>query len=98
VRAALTRREPAIRDFFDVDNAVQGGILDPLDEVFVELLQRKLSVTADPVNLSPAREAALQAQLVPELRPVLRQIDYDAFQLERVIDLLKQVAGRLPSG
>jgi hypothetical protein len=29
---------------------------------------------------------------------VLRQIDYDAFQLDRVINLLRQIAGRLPSG
>ncbi len=95
VRAALTRREPAIRDFFDVDNAVEGGLLAPLETGFMELLVRKLAVTKDPVNLTPARAEALQHQLEAELRPVLRQVDYDAFKLDRVLQLLSEVAKRV---
>jgi predicted nucleotidyltransferase component of viral defense system len=95
VRAALTRTTPAIRDFFDVDNAVQGGLISPLDEVFVELLERKLSVTKDPVDLSSARVEKLRNQLDAQLRPVLRQADYDAFLLDRVVALLERVAGKV---
>jgi len=92
VRAALTRRDPAIRDFFDVDNAVQGKLLDPLNTEFIELLKRKLSATRDPVDLSGPRVEELRAQLDPQLRPVLREVDYDAFVLDRVVELLLKVA------
>lgn len=98
VRAALTRMTPAIRDFFDVDNAVEGRLLAPLDAAFVELLRKKLSITPDPVDLSPARVQVLQGQLEPELRPVLRQEDYDSFLLDRVVGLLHQVADHVRRG
>src|SRR5207249_282641 len=38
VRAALTRREPAIRDFFDIDSAVQRGLFDHRDRTVLDLV------------------------------------------------------------
>lgn len=95
VRAALTRRQPAIRDFFDVDNAVQGGMLNPSEAAFKELLVKKLAVTNDKVDLSTSRIDILRTQLEQELRPVLRQADFDTFELDRIVALLKQVASML---
>jgi predicted nucleotidyltransferase component of viral defense system len=84
VRAALTRREPAIRDFFDLDSAVEQGILDLLAPSFALLVVRKLAATRDPVVLSLSRQGELLKQLETQLKPVLRQGEYEAFQLTRV--------------
>ena len=45
LRAALSRREPAIRDFYDVDQAVRAGWIDPKDPTLVELVRQKLART-----------------------------------------------------
>jgi hypothetical protein len=47
LRAALTRREVAIRDFFDVDYAVRNGALTTSDRALLDLLRRKLQVSGD---------------------------------------------------
>jgi hypothetical protein len=93
-RAALTRRETAIRDFFDVDHAVQKGLLRHLAPEFLQLVTAKLEVTADPVDTSAAKVALLKAQLEAHLKPVLRATDYEAFILDRAIAMLKEVADR----
>ncbi len=100
IRAALTRREPAIRDFFDIDHAVQGGLFDYRDPVLLDLLAAKLSVAGnEPVDLSEAKIAILREQVETQLRPVLRMRDYESFDLDRVILVLEDMV-RLhqPSG
>jgi len=92
IRAALTRPEPAIRDFFDIDHALQRARLDHRTPAFLELVAKKLSVAANnPVDLSAARHANLRAQLKTQLRPVLRAADYDAFDFERAIAALQEI-------
>jgi hypothetical protein len=44
LRAALMRDEPAIRDFFDVDQAISAGRLDLTDSRLIQLVREKLSV------------------------------------------------------
>ena len=74
LRAALTRKEVAIRDFFDTDYAVRNGTLDIGDRAFLDLLRRKLQVPGTgPVDLSADRMAQLRPQVQAELRPVLRE-------------------------
>ena len=73
-RAAFTRREVAIRDFFDIDYAVQTLGLEPQDTELVGLVQAKLAVPGnEPINVSAERLAILRQQLAPQLRPVLRE-------------------------
>lgn len=79
IRAALTRHDPAIRDYFDVDRVVQMAILNHLAPDFLQLLVQKLSVIQDPVDTSPRRISMLKAQLEAQLKPVLRTADYEAF-------------------
>jgi predicted nucleotidyltransferase component of viral defense system len=93
VRAALTRREPAIRDFFDVDHAVQKQLLQHLDPDFLQLLKQKLA-TADPVDISATRTQRLKAQQEAELKSVLRAADFEAFSLDRAITLLEVIAAK----
>lgn len=60
-RAALTRREVAIRDFFDIDYAVRTLGLEPKDKKLVGLVEAKLAVPGnEPVNLSTERLATLR--------------------------------------
>ena len=54
LRAALSRRELAIRDFFDLDDAFGLGKVDSADDALLDLLSRKLSIPGnEPVDTSP---------------------------------------------
>ncbi|MCK4412997.1 MAG: nucleotidyl transferase AbiEii/AbiGii toxin family protein [Candidatus Eisenbacteria sp.] len=86
-RAALTRREPAVRDFFDLDHALGHGLLRFDDDEFIELVRLKLAVPGnEPVNVGPERLNALRGQLVTRLKSVLRERDYSGFDLERILE------------
>jgi hypothetical protein len=93
VRAALTRREVAIRDFFDLDYAIQQKEVDMKEPEFCSLVGRKISVPGtEPVQLSPERRAALDGQINTKLRPVLRTADRESFDLNRVWQALLDLA------
>ncbi len=92
IRAALTRREPAIRDYFDIDDARRRALFDPADRALLDLVAAKLSVAGNEhVDLSDDKIITLREQIEPQLRPVLRSIDFDEFDLERVIDVLRDI-------
>ena len=64
LRAALTRREPAIRDFYDIDFGRRSGKLRLDDRRLIELVGRKLVVQGnDPVDVSAAKHDALKRQI-----------------------------------
>jgi len=96
-RAALSRRELAIRDFYDIDHAVRELGLRVDGREFVALVKQKLAIPGnDAVDVSSARLEALKLQLDAELKPVLRNQDFPLFDLERafatVVDLAAAVA------
>jgi predicted nucleotidyltransferase component of viral defense system len=92
-RAALSRREPAIRDFYDVDYAVRKGSLRPEADELVSLVKQKLNVPGnDPVDISRQRLTALRRQVDPQLRPVLREKDYTEFDLDRAFKIGVEMA------
>ena len=92
IRAALTRREPAIRDFFDIDHAVRDALFGHRDQEMLTLVAAKLAVAGnDPVNLSESKTSLLRGQIEAQLRPVLRTVDYEAFNLQRVIAVLEEL-------
>jgi len=95
-RAALTRRQVAVRDFYDIDYAVRFLNLDPTDSHFIELVNRKLHIRGNgPVDLSKARLDELQKQLDPQLKPVLRPKDFAEFDMERAVEIVSNVAAVL---
>ena len=95
-RAALSRREVAIRDFFDIDYAVRTLGLQPNDETMVKLVQAKVGVSRnEPVNVSAERLAILRQQVDAQLRPVLRERDFRAFDLDRAFRTVANMADRL---
>jgi len=96
LRAALTRRDVAIRDFFDVDYAVRNRALDTRDRALLDLLRRKLQVPGTaPMDVSPDRVGQLRRQLEADLRPVLREQDFGQFDLERAVAIVDSVARQL---
>jgi hypothetical protein len=96
LRAALSRRTPAIRDLFDIDYAVRGGELLPSAPELVDLVRKKMAVPGiGAVDVSMARLAELENQMQAQLRPVLRAQDFAEFDLERAFALVAKVAEAL---
>ena len=93
LRAALCRREVAIRDYFDVDYAVRSARFNMFEPAFLELLRRKIAIPGtSPVDVSEDRIGQLQRQLEAQLRPVLRQQEFAQFDLDRAIGTVRAVA------
>lgn len=92
-RAALTRREVAIRDFYDIAFVVRSLGFEHLDEEFLAMVRDKLAVPGnEPVDVSDTRFADLKPQIAAQLKPVLRARDFETFDLEKAVDIVKTVA------
>lgn len=92
-RAALTRREAAIRDFYDLDYAARKHEVRTEDADLIALVRQKLAVPGnDPVNIRPDRLVELRVQLDTRLKPVLRERDFVEFDLERAYRMVAQMA------
>lgn len=95
-RAAFSRRDVAIRDFYDIDYAARKRALPTQEAKFMKLIQQKLAVPGnDPVDVSDRRLAALRKQLDSELKPVLKAKDFSDFDLERAFRIVSQMASKL---
>ncbi|MCK4415219.1 MAG: nucleotidyl transferase AbiEii/AbiGii toxin family protein [Candidatus Eisenbacteria sp.] len=96
LRAALSRRDVAIRDFYDLHYAVVHLGLDPSDGALIQMVRQKLAIPGNPpVDLSHGRLAALHKQLDTRLRPVIRDRDLREFDLDCAIGLVAGVARHL---
>ena len=95
-RAALTRLNPAIRDIYDLDYAMQNNVIDITDNRLLGFLQQKLAVDGTgKIDVSDTKKQELIIQVETELRSVLRAKDFDSFNLDRAYNMLIQVAQRL---
>jgi len=93
IRAALTRREVAIRDFFDVDYSTRLLDVDLKDRALISLVRKKLAMPGnEPVDISPQRLADLRLQLDSQLKPVLRSQDFEDFDLDRAFATVAGIA------
>ena len=98
LRAALSRRDPAIRDFFDLDQGLSSGHVDIADHELIRLLNQKLSVPDNgSVDVSPEKLELLRGQLTTQLQPVLRSEDLSCFDLDRSFTCITDIATRLDS-
>ncbi len=96
LRAALSRPDVAIRDFYDLYYAHVHLGLQATDGALIQLVRRKLAMPGNaPVDLGAERLAALRKQLDTRLRPVLRDRDLREFDLDRAFGIAMDVAGRL---
>lgn len=95
-RAALSRQDVAIRDFYDLDHAAKHLGLDMGSDQMVDLVRQKLAVPGNlPVDIGQQRLAELKRQLDARLRTVLRADDFQAFDLEQAIRLAAAMTERL---
>jgi hypothetical protein len=85
-----------MRDFYDVDHAVRRMGFRVNDPELLALVRARLAVPGnDPVDVSPARIAALRPQVEAQLKPVLRDRDFAEFNLDHAFRTLAGVAGAL---
>jgi len=95
-RAALSRRDVAIRDFYDLDYAARHLSLDFASPSFIEMVRRKLAIPDNPpVDVGEERMTALRRQVAAKLRMVLREKEFRAFELDRAIALALAMAARV---
>lgn len=96
LRAALSRREVAIRDFFDLEYADRVLGLDLRAPQMLGLVRAKLGIPGNlPADVSGRRLAGLRTQAQARLHPVLRRQDMAAFDLDRAIRIVTDVAAAL---
>jgi predicted nucleotidyltransferase component of viral defense system len=93
LRAALTRREPAARDLFDVDYAIRAGRIREDDPELLEMTGRKLAVPDNPPpDVSDTRLEALRRSTEAQLKPVLRPADFESFDVGKAVETLRRIA------
>jgi predicted nucleotidyltransferase component of viral defense system len=93
VRAALTRREPAIRDLFDLFYGVRKIKLDILDYNFLHIVVQKLDISGNiPIDISLEYKEELYRQLEGQLKPVLRPMDFNSFNMDEALKLISMIA------
>src|SRR5690606_21503223 len=93
IRAALSRKTPAIRDLFDIDYAIREAKIFPNSKYLHALARRKLAIPGNgAIDLSGTRRTALRNQLETDLRPVLRPQDYDEFNFDLAWERLEEIA------
>lgn len=96
LRAALSRRDPAIRDFYDIAYVARNLKFDPLRKNFLNMVSKKLAIPGnDPINISEARFNAIRQQLDAQLKPVLRTSEFTEFDLESSFRVAFEVAVKL---
>ncbi len=99
LRAALTRREVAIRDFYDIDYAIKRLGIQLTDSELVGLARAKLAAPGnEAVDVTKIRMDALRHQLDAQLKPVLRDVDFAEFNLNRAIEAVIRLARGLARG
>ena len=94
IRAALSRKKPAIRDIFDIHYAIKRRLIEEtkgfikIHEI-APMVKYKLKILNRTVDLSDKRKEKFLGQLQTELKPVLRQKDFEEFDFEQAWDWLK---------
>lgn len=94
IRAALSRKEPAIRDIFDIHYAIKKRLIEETRGYIKihdisSMVKYKLKVLNCQIDLSKERKKEFLSQLETGLKPVLRQKDFEEFNFEQAWDWLK---------
>ncbi|MBC8402869.1 MAG: nucleotidyl transferase AbiEii/AbiGii toxin family protein [Candidatus Marinimicrobia bacterium] len=96
VRAALTRREPAIRDYYDLFLAAQTYSVDFFNIAFLQMVETKLEVPGnEPIDVSLDKKEELNRQLETQLKPVLQTHDFEKFDLDQAFQMVVKIAAKL---
>jgi predicted nucleotidyltransferase component of viral defense system len=96
VRAALTRREVAVRDFYDLHHVMKHTAFNYQQKSFLKLVRQKLATPGtDPVNTTSQKLSELRRQVETRLKPVLRPMDLERFDLDEAYALTTEIAAKL---
>ena len=87
IRAALSRRQPAIRDIFDIYYAMKNQLIDI--KSIAPMIKYKLNVLNRKIDLSNDRKKEFLLQIQTDLKPVLLQEDFKAFNFKQAWNYLK---------
>ena len=94
IRAALSREKPAVRDIFDIHYALKKHLIGTKGLVKIHeinpMVKYKLKVLNRKIDLSSHRKKELLSQLQTDLKPVLRQKDFEDFNFEQAWGWLKK--------
>lgn len=92
-RAAMTRTEAAIRDFYDLDYLALNHDVSYTNPELIELVKHKLAIPGNgAINTDDERFQVLRGQLDTQLKPVLRENDYAKFDLSRAFEFVCKMA------
>lgn len=90
MRAALTREQPVIRDFYDMHYARKNDVIDINNENYVNLVKLKLDIhKTSPIDLSSKKMSESEQQVATELLPTLRAKEQNDFNLEETFSMLQ---------
>lgn len=90
MRASLTRKKVAIRDFYDLDYAIKHNIININDPDFIALLKMKLSLPNTILtNFDKAILDLLKTKISTELMPTLNQSQGSMFDLNKILLVLE---------
>ena len=95
VRAALTRKEPAIRDIYDLWQAVEHKVISVNTPDWIALAKRKCSSYDLADCCSAKRKTVFQSGIKTDLRPVLRVGLAESFDFDAAWNLLLAIHRRL---
>jgi len=95
-RAALCRKELAIRDFYDLDCALIKKLIELDDNKFITLVKKKVKHEKHFHDFNnPDIIKFLQAKIKSELEPTLNQFDGADFNLGRIIEKLLNLSNSI---
>lgn len=95
-RAALCRKQLAIRDFYDLDFAEQNKLIDFNDPVFIDLISKKIKFESFLHDFNDENVISfLRSKIKPELLPTLKISRADSFNLERIINKLVDLSVKI---
>lgn len=96
IRAALTRKKLAIRDFYDIDYAMSHNLIDFNNKNFTELVKKKLTIlNSEIVNFNEEKIVFLKNRIETELQPTLNQQGSFKFDLDKIINELRIFSEKL---
>jgi predicted nucleotidyltransferase component of viral defense system len=90
-RAALTRRDPAIRDIYDLWKGFSAGYVDPADEDWLNLVRQKCNHFDISSACKETRMEAFRRGVRTDLAPVLRIGKVDEFPLTEALELTVKI-------
>ncbi len=85
-RAALCRRELAIRDYYDLDYASVNNLIDFENDAFLSLVKKKVQHETNFHDFNdPVAIGYLQSKITGELEPTLKKDGIEDFNLDRIL-------------